>query len=101
MPEERITWDGVYDMMQLGRDLGAGFVEFIPIRPAGRAVIACSHSELRRHDVNHRMFKTFTKILFFITAYFTISYKMPELEKLTDILLKGCRLVVGVPRKLM
>jgi len=59
MPEERITWDGVHDMMQLGKDLGAGFVEIIPIRPAGRAVVACSHSELRRHDVNHRMFKTF------------------------------------------
>ena len=59
MPEERITWDGVYNMMQLAKDLGAGFVEIIPIRPAGRAVVACSHSELRRHDVNRRMFKTF------------------------------------------
>lgn len=59
MPEERITWGGVHDMMQLAKELGAGFVEIIPIRPAGRAVIACSHSELRRHDVNQRMFKTF------------------------------------------
>ena len=59
MPEERITWDGVHDMMQLGKDLGAGFVEIIPIRPAGRAIVACSHSELRRHDVNHQMFKMF------------------------------------------
>ncbi len=59
MPEERITSDGVHNMMQLAKDLGAGFVEIIPIRPAGRAVIACSHSELRRHDVNRRMFKTF------------------------------------------
>jgi len=59
MPEERITWHGVHDMMQLGKDLGAGFVEIIPIRPAGRAIVACSHSELRRHDVNRQMFKTF------------------------------------------
>jgi MoaA/NifB/PqqE/SkfB family radical SAM enzyme len=59
MPEQRITWDGVQDMMQIGKDLGAGFVEIIPIRPAGRAIVACSHSELRRHNVNRRMFKTF------------------------------------------
>jgi len=59
MPEERITWDGVHEMMQLGKDLGAGFVEIIPIRPAGRAIVACSHSELRRQDVNQRMFETF------------------------------------------
>lgn len=59
MPEERISWDTVHDMMKLGKDLGAGFVEVIPIRPAGRAIIACSHGELRRHDVNRRMFETF------------------------------------------
>ena len=43
----------------------------------------------------------FTEILFFISPYFTITYKMSTSEKLTFILLKGCRLVVGAPRKLM
>jgi len=37
----------------------------------------------------------FTKILFFITLYFTIAYKMSASEKLTDIRLKGCSLVVA------
>jgi len=43
--------------VKLGRDLGAGFVEIIPIRPAGRAVIQCSHAELKSHRVSGEIFQ--------------------------------------------
>jgi hypothetical protein len=36
----------------------------------------------------------FDKILLFISLYFTITYKMPTKQELTDSLLKGCSLVV-------
>jgi len=59
MREQRITWDGTRNMMRLAKELGAGLVEIVPIRPAGRAVVACSHAELRRHNINQQMFKSF------------------------------------------
>lgn len=68
MSEEQITWDKVHGLLQLGKDLGAGFVEIIPIRPAGRAVNTCSHSELKRHSGNRQMFKTFNNDLRFASC---------------------------------
>ena len=59
MPEERITWDVVEDLLRLGRDIGAGIVEILPIRPAGRAIIKCIHSTLTRHAVADEIIKTF------------------------------------------
>ncbi len=58
IPEEHITLENILEMMKLGKDLGTGFVEIIPLRPVGRAVIACSNSELRRHDISSQIFKT-------------------------------------------
>jgi len=43
------------------------------------------------------MFKTFIKILFFISQYFTITYKITMSGKTTDILLDGCSEVVLQP----
>jgi len=59
MPEVNITWNKVQDIVQMGKDLGAGFVEIIPIRPAGRAIIQCSHSELCQHGLNQQIFEVF------------------------------------------
>ena len=56
---------------------------------------------LLKKPLSLRIYKMLTDFLFFITFYFPITYKMPESEELTDILLKGCSLVVGVPRKQM
>jgi hypothetical protein len=36
----------------------------------------------------------FDKILIFINLYFTIAYKIPIKQELTDILLNGCSPVV-------
>ncbi len=58
LPEERITREMVVEMMRLGRDLGAGFVEIIPVRPVGRAVIACTHAELQHRDINRDQFRS-------------------------------------------
>jgi MoaA/NifB/PqqE/SkfB family radical SAM enzyme len=49
MPLARFTRNDVLAMMRLGKELGVGIVEILPIRPAGRAFVACDHSELVAH----------------------------------------------------
>jgi len=46
MPMTRFIRGEVLEMLRLGRLLGVGFVEILPIRPAGRAVVQCAHGEL-------------------------------------------------------
>jgi len=41
LDRERITRDEILNMMKLARDLGAGMVEILFIRPAGRAIVGC------------------------------------------------------------
>jgi len=59
IPEVSMDEETVRKFMELGRDLGAGFVELIPIRPAGRAVVQCSHAELKCHHVCGEIFRKF------------------------------------------
>jgi MoaA/NifB/PqqE/SkfB family radical SAM enzyme len=56
VPETSITEELVFNFMKMGREVGAGFIEVLPIRPAGRAVIQCTHSELERHEVSGEIF---------------------------------------------
>jgi hypothetical protein len=51
---------------------------------------------IKKAGYEQRIYKMFIKMLFFISPYFAITYKMPESEKLTDILLKGCTAVVDL-----
>lgn len=46
MTLDRIQPRQIEAMMELGKQLGAGIVEVLPIRPAGRAIMACSHGDL-------------------------------------------------------
>jgi MoaA/NifB/PqqE/SkfB family radical SAM enzyme len=55
--ESSITEEHVLNFLRLGKDNGAGFVEIIPIRPAGRAVVQCSHAELKCHRVSAEIFR--------------------------------------------
>lgn len=57
IPESAITEEATLAFMNLGRDIGAGFVEIIPIRPSGRAVIGCTHAELKGHHVKEDFFR--------------------------------------------
>ena len=58
LPEKEITWSKIHDLTKLAKNLGAGFAEIIPIKPAGRAVIKCSQAELSQQEVDWQMLKT-------------------------------------------
>jgi len=57
IPESSMTQERIGDYVTLGHNLGACFVEIIPIRPAGRAVVQCSRAELKRQSVSGDIFK--------------------------------------------
>ena len=57
LPEKEISWRNIHDLNKLAKDLGAGFAEIIPIKPAGRAVIQCSQAELSQQEVDWQMLK--------------------------------------------
>jgi hypothetical protein len=56
---------------------------------------AFDHSAQLLVGRSQQIYKTFTKIFFFITLRFKTIYKVSSSEKITDILLKGCNLVVA------
>lgn len=61
VPQQSIAMGMIDSLIELARSVGAGFLEIIPIRPAGRALIQCSHAELQQHDVSRKLFREFNR----------------------------------------